>query len=988
MNVFRRFIKGIRIVPEATDPVETDDGNISVNSTGTPKIKVVLGGVLQEIVTGTQSQSVTNKNLDDSTVAFVDTVDPTKRIKFDAAGTTGTTTTLAGTQTANRTLSLPDATDTLVGKATTDVLTNKSIDATTNTISNIANANIAAAAGIVYSKLNLANSIVNADIAAGAAIAYAKLALTNSIVDADINAAAAIAYTKLALTNSIVNADINAAAAIAYSKLNLSNSIVNADINAAAAIAYSKLALTNSIVNADINAAAAIAYTKLNLTGSIVNADIAAAANIARSKINAGTANRVVVNDGAGALADSAVTTTELGRLTGILSSAVGISDTQTLTNKTFGDAATFTQIATPSNPSAGFNKLYPKSDNTFYTLDSTGNEVPVGSGSGSGGQNYIANPTFNSTANNYAAYADAANPRPVDGTGGSPTVTITRTTSSPLHGAGSGLITKDAANRQGEGVSTDITIDNGDQGKTMVLSFDYQIASGTFQAGNDATQTDSDIIAYVYRTTATGRTIEPLGFRLKGSIVGVNYSHKAYFATDPDATGYRIIFHVATTSAAAYTFKFDNLSVSTQVLNYAPLTTDETAYTPTTAGFGTVTSMNAQYARVGGRANFRITFTSGTVSATEAYVSLPAGLNFTNTSASNELVGYITIGAGTIANAYTVIADPANPDRLKFGRLSATDSGLDPRDGNEIFPSTSVISFFASVPISGWGANAVAPEQADPRLIVAEYSRNSVQTIPDTTLTIVNFDDQDRDTFASVTTGASWKFTAPITGDYRAQGFIWWAGNVTGSRDLQLYKNGSLYRYMQNESRAVSTPFGQNGEVVLHLVAGDYIDFRVQQTSGGNLNIDGATITAYCSVEKLPEPAMIPPSDVVLIKYGLSANTAVATNGTIPFDTKKIDTHGAFAAGVFTAPVGGYYRLSCMLSITTSSSHGVYMQKNGSIDEYTGTIISTVNSGVQSGVVQLDSGDTLTLKLDSAATIVGSGASPSTSNISIERIS
>lgn len=106
----------------------------------------------------------------------------------------------------------------------------------------ITNADIAAGAGIVYSKLNLSNSIVNADVNTAAAIAYSKLNLATSIVNADVSPSAAIVYSKLSLSNSIVNADVNTAAAIAYSKLNLSLSIVNADINAAAAIAFSKMA--------------------------------------------------------------------------------------------------------------------------------------------------------------------------------------------------------------------------------------------------------------------------------------------------------------------------------------------------------------------------------------------------------------------------------------------------------------------------------------------------------------------------------------------------------------------------------------------------------------------------------------------------------------------------------------------------------------------------------------------------------------------------
>lgn len=140
------------------------------------------------------------------------------------------------------------------------------------------------------------------------------------IVNADVAAGAAIAYSKLSLTGSIVNADISAAAAVAYSKLSLSNSIVNADIAAAAAIAYSKLSLTGAIVNADIAAAAAIAYSKLSLANSVVNADIGASAAIAYSKLAALTASRALVSDVSGFVSSSAVTSTELGHLSGVTS--------------------------------------------------------------------------------------------------------------------------------------------------------------------------------------------------------------------------------------------------------------------------------------------------------------------------------------------------------------------------------------------------------------------------------------------------------------------------------------------------------------------------------------------------------------------------------------------------------------------------------------------------------------------------------------------
>jgi hypothetical protein len=73
-----------------------------------------------------------------------------------------------------------------------------------------------------------------------------------NIDNANVKAAAGIVYTKLNLSNSVVNADINSSAAIAYSKLNLGLSVVNADISATAAIAYSKLNLASSLLVTDI----------------------------------------------------------------------------------------------------------------------------------------------------------------------------------------------------------------------------------------------------------------------------------------------------------------------------------------------------------------------------------------------------------------------------------------------------------------------------------------------------------------------------------------------------------------------------------------------------------------------------------------------------------------------------------------------------------------------------------------------------------------
>ncbi len=115
-------------------------------------------------------------------------------------------------------------------------------------IRDAANATVRLAVGAVNSILGTLNGldpsyfqITNAQIAAGAAIVYSKLSLAASILNADVAAGAAIAYSKLNLAASILNADIAVGAAIAYAKLNLAASIVNADVAGAAAIAGTKI---------------------------------------------------------------------------------------------------------------------------------------------------------------------------------------------------------------------------------------------------------------------------------------------------------------------------------------------------------------------------------------------------------------------------------------------------------------------------------------------------------------------------------------------------------------------------------------------------------------------------------------------------------------------------------------------------------------------------------------------------------------------------
>jgi len=182
--------------------------------------------------------------------------------------------------------------------------------------------------------------------------------------------------------------------------------------------------------------------------------------------------------------------------------------------------------------------------------------------------KDYIKNGRATVNTDGWSTYADAAGSTPVDGTGGSPNVTWTRTTSSPLSGDASFLFTKDAANRQGQGVSYTFTIDSADDNGGLFNSpLSYSPDTGTYSGGSSTT--DSDLTVYVV-SLEFGTVIQPSYYKLDASVNGKVVKATPVFQLPVSAGGgsarqFRLCVHVATTSASAYTVKFDEIKVNPQ---------------------------------------------------------------------------------------------------------------------------------------------------------------------------------------------------------------------------------------------------------------------------------------------------------------------------------------------------------------------------------------------------------------------------------------
>jgi hypothetical protein len=290
--------------------------------------------------------------------------------------------------------------------------------------------------------------------------------------------------------------------------------------------------------------------------------------------------------------------------------------------------------------------KIYSPLSAGGYTVLTSANGLLLQDGSiinNNGDINPIHNGHFEQSTAGWATYADTPGPTPIDGTGGSPLITLTRETSSPLSGDADGLITKDAINRQGEGVSYDFEIPAGFQAQQLTINL-LADASGGYTGGGT-----EQVSVYIYDIT-NANLITP-------SNVAIDTSGRfqASFTAAANSVNYRLILHIATTGTVAWTMKIDEIRV---------ILADVTGgLTVTTNGVQNVSNKifsNSYIIGESGEANY----VSNPSAQTDlsGWASSGAGVTVTRTTTSAELpraslraTGIkITPVSGTVDYAYT----------------------------------------------------------------------------------------------------------------------------------------------------------------------------------------------------------------------------------------------------------------------------------------------------------------------------------------------
>ncbi len=324
-------------------------------------------------------------------------------ISVSSGATTATTTTIQASQTLDRTITIPDATTTLVGTDATQTLTNKTISG--NTASNLVNGsgtfNLNSSGTITAPNATdtlvgkattdtLTNKTLSGNTATNLINGSGTFNLNSSgtittpnATDTLVGKATTDTLTNKTLTNPVINGgSISGVTSLSVDNITIDgNTISSTDTNGNVVLAPNGSGTVN-VSSAKITSLATPTTATDAATKQYVDDATTGGGgpefqdNQFRVTDNGDTSKKL-------AFEVSGFTTATTRTLTPPNSDTtiVGTDVTQTLTAKTFGDAITATQIATPSNPSAGLNKLYFKSDDILYRLTSAGTETAVGSG-------------------------------------------------------------------------------------------------------------------------------------------------------------------------------------------------------------------------------------------------------------------------------------------------------------------------------------------------------------------------------------------------------------------------------------------------------------------------------------------------------------------------------------------------------------------------------------------------------------------------------
>lgn len=622
-------------------------------------------------------------------------------------------------------------------------------------------------------------------------------------------------------------------------------------------------------------------------------------------------------------------------------------------------------QSAAPSNPSEGdvfYSDGTALAEGMYVYKNGSWQEI----GAAAGGINYIENSSAESGTTDWSTYDDGASSIPVDGTGGSPsTLTFSQNTSSPLRGTADFDLAKSAADGQGEGVSYDFTIDDADRATLLQISFDF-----TTSASYD----DDDIGIYIYDVTNT-TLVRFNGEELKASTQG-HYS--GYFQAASDSTSYRIIFHVKTTNASAYSLNFDNVRVGpVEKGNVGTFASDFIEFTPTWRGVTSDPTADfdeekAYYRRVGDtcelyyQANQR---NGGEANGSgNAYLELPTGIEPDTdkmlTDNSPALHAY-DVGWGSYFRGSTSIYGNTQflEDSGTFGitvaGLIESTAAVETLQASN-FSTLNRLTLAARFPVKGWSSQ-ISPTAPLPsgRAIFVEAAGNGGGTL---TANVSPIDWTEVEDNTGSWTGNT--FIAPETKTYHFSGAIRLTTAFSGA--IIAYKNDSSF---ERVAQIPSLVFGFFSYQV-DLEKGDNLEFRLNV--GATLNNSSAEHYIRITDVQRNTDIVLPQELIYAEGAGNDAQAITASTEDINF-TEAQDSNGWWDGDSFNCEKTGWYDVSGMVKANaTVATWGISIYEDGTILRQLG-YIDTADVCQFSGKIYMTQGSSYSMRSDTGFTLSNS---------------
>lgn len=144
-------------------------------------------------------------------------------------------------------------------------------------------------------------------------------------------------------------------------------------------------------------------------------------------------------------------------------------------------------------------------------------------------------------------------------------------------------------------------------------------------------------------------------------------------------------------------------------------------------------------------------------------------------------------------------------------------------------------MAFTAGQVLTAAALNAAVAVAQNPARCYATAS--STQSIPNNTITVLNFDGESYDPLGMHSTVSNTsRIVIPTTGWYRIYGQALLAGSATGARNIFIYVNGAPVWQDRELSPGTFTTVRAIAAETL-LAAGNYVELGIQQTSGGALD-------------------------------------------------------------------------------------------------------------------------------------------------------